>query len=108
MESAYSAASEDLNFLSVSSGLSHKEFRELIADNLRILPVVKEITSRARNGITDVDAIELIDEHLGSEAAAYGNSNQWEILRAWLLEFFPDVYRQGTFPEVFLTGSLLK
>jgi len=90
VESAYRAASEDIWRLQLEDGLSYSEFEESVATALIKLPIVSDISQRAISGITETDAIKLISTHTSSIDTA---NEQWEILREWLIEFFPNVYR---------------
>ena len=107
VESAYNAAVEDLTALMIPDGLSNEEFRSVIAARLGSLPIMAELNARARMGLSDADAIQLIVTTYGSLASIYSPEEQWEILREWLLEFFPGVYRQDTHPDAFRISTII-
>lgn len=107
VESAYRAAVEDLESLGIPQGLLLGDFRNLIAATLNDLPIVREMESHAIAGLKDSDAINLVGGYLENEESLFDASNQWEILREWLLEFFPGVYRRDTYPEVFRIAKII-
>lgn len=108
VESAYSAAVDDLVSLGPPAGLSPIEFQEFVAEILGGLSVVSEVDHRALTGLSEEDAINLLAAYHKPASDAFHASNQWEILREWLLEFFPNKYRQQTHPSLFRIARVIK
>jgi hypothetical protein len=107
VESAYRAAVDDLLAIGPPTGLLVHEFRELIAATLSNLPIVIQIAHLAARGLLEADAIKIMADFRSPSDEAYDASNRWEVLREWLIEFFPDVYRRDTYPEVFRIAKVV-
>ena len=107
VESAYAAAVRDLFFLEIPVGLPESKFRELVAASLDALPVVIDVAIGAKVGLTEEDACELIRKNSATELRGLGLTHQWEVLRAWLIEFFPNVYRHESYPDMFRISKVL-
>lgn len=107
VESALEAAKKDLSALAIPVGRSIEEFREIVTIELESLPLVTEITHEALLGLSEADAIKLVTKYLEPRVGECDPASQWEILREWLLEFFPNVYRREVYPDLFRVSRIV-
>lgn len=107
VESSFNAALEDLFSLRVPASLSKEEFRIFVTAMLDGMGLVQEISHRALSGISNEDAISLILSLHETLSDSYAPTDQWEILQAWLLEFYPTIYRREPSAEIFRIGRIV-
>ncbi|MYB32224.1 MAG: hypothetical protein F4Y20_06825 [Acidobacteria bacterium] len=105
VSSAFEAAKSDLAALSPPGGLSQDLFTEYVAGILRQAPLIAEIDGRAVAGLADPEAEEFLLDHLGGGSGAVSSYSQtWQVVKRWLVHFFPESYRLETGPEVLVKG----
>lgn len=95
LSSLYADGQEDLKVLDVPSGLALAEFRAFIASRLRTLPVVGHVDSSAVLGIdSGVGQAVARSFGLGNGERRSCTGMEWAALKAWLLHFMADRYRE--------------
>ncbi len=102
--SAVEAAKLDLLALSPPSGLPRSVFNLYIAAALKQMPLVMDIERRTASGITDDQAMNVIAATVGADELPYPPTYMWEVLKEWLIYFFPGTYRRTAQGEVFVRG----
>lgn len=107
IQSAFEAAESDLKALSLEPGLTLDQFRSRIAGILEAMPLINDIELGASLGLSDDAAIAMLEAKGDAATMPHAVSEMWEILRAWLMYFFPDRYRREAKTEVFRTGKVL-
>ncbi len=105
VKSALSAAKDDLAALSPPQGLSQDLFKVYLTGILMQMPLIAKIDEMASAGLTDTNAhdflVDIIDDPSG-----VGNCEQcWQIIKHWLICFFPDTYRFEVGQEVLVKGK---
>ncbi len=103
--SAYEAAIQDLAVLTPPQELDEALFRVFIESTLRQMPIFREIDQLAATGITDSKAQEFIRYRLNIDNDTA--KHNWEVLKRWFGEFFPDSYRLETGQDILIKGKVL-
>lgn len=103
ISSAVKTGYDDLLVLEVVEGLNEEEFKRYIAAALGQIDVVRQIAERSKGSpVTREIALEIISMARSFIASpGYDADTYWEILKAWLLYFFPKKYRVKASAEVF-------
>ena len=104
VDSAYKAAKEDLTVLSPPPGLSQSVFVNYITGFLLQTLLLAEIDKLAETGLTDAKANQFLADH---KVDVSTNNRAWDVVKQWLLFFFPDTYRLETSQEVVIKGRQL-
>lgn len=107
VQSAFEAAQTDLQSLSLEPGLTSDQFKSRVAAILDAMPLIKEIEQGAFSGLSDEAAVALLEAKGDVAEMPHASSEMWEILRAWLMYFFPDRYRREATTEVFRIGKVI-
>lgn len=108
IESTVQAAQEDLAYLRPVAGMTQAAFNAYVGGILRSLPIVERIEELLTTGTVAEDpAHSIIRELHPSMKEGYGVSDYWEVLKAWLMYFFPEVYRTRPAGEVLERSRLI-
>lgn len=106
-ESAIEAAEADLRALNVIPGLDRDRFTLTVAAILGGMPVVRKIDEAAERGIATETAVSLLEREVAGAALPYSGEETWEVLQAWLTQFFPGRYLRTPATEVFRRGRVV-
>lgn len=106
-ESSIEAAEADLRALNVTPGLDRDRFTLTVAAILGGMPVVRTIDEAAESGIAAESAVSLLEREVDGAALPYSKEETWEVLQAWLIQFFPGRYVRSAASEVFRRGRVL-
>ncbi len=102
LDSNVRAAKGDLDVLGVVPNQPKSAFVSYVGAALRTMPLVEEIDRKASAGLEDSEAIELIHAACHQGQDFMGADDAWEILKAWMIYFFPEAYRRAARGEVFV------
>lgn len=107
VESAFESAQTDLGALRLPSGLTEDLFNAEVVAVLGCMPLIREIDGAAAEGLNARDAEALISANEPTGGPAYSPSETWEVLKAWLLHFFPAHYRREAGDEILKKGKVI-
>lgn len=102
--SAFQAAEDDLKVLTIPGGLSEVHFNSMVASILSKMPFIVDIDKLTDSGLTDAAAKEFIANRLAKNSLDKGLDDDWRTIKAWLVHFFPRIYRRETDQEVLVKG----
>ncbi len=109
LDSTVMAAREDLEELQIVEGLVEDEFKRYLAASLGRVGLVQKIAQISKSvGITPDVALGLVFEvrnNMGDPR--YEVKEYWDILKAWLVYFYPDRYRLRASEEVLEQARIL-
>lgn len=105
--SAEDAARKDLQQLEIPRGLARASFEKYVGALITGFPLIQEIDSLSRRGVSDQEAISVITQAVGGQELPYGPAQAWEIVKAWLEHFLPGVYRRTPVGELWTRGREL-
>jgi hypothetical protein len=101
LESTFKAGMFDIKICKVLPGLSEDEFYQYLKTQLESHPTVQKIIDISVLGITDNVAIDIIEKDFVSvHLRDLTSDNYWEILKNWLLFFFPSKFRRRPAGEI--------
>ncbi|MFL1598515.1 phospholipase D family protein [Gordonia amicalis] len=98
-KTTFDDAQRDLDFLEVPSSINtEQEFGAFVAARLSLLPIVQDVRSRARQGITDPEGMDLVARYsiAGNGPDGSHTGDEWECLRTWLATFLSNEFRIRT------------
>ena len=101
VSSAFEAAHQDIGVLSPPPGLTQALFEAYVSGILRQMPLLTEIDKLAESDLTDAKAYDFLSDLLAGEN---DNKQVWDIVKQWLVFFFPDSYRLEAREEVLVKG----
>ena len=107
VSSAFEAAQQDLAALGPPHGLSQELFTAYVAGILKQMPFLTEIDKLASTGLTDTYAHEFLAEHLDHIKSEADQIQVWNVVKRWLIHFFPNSLRLESAQEVLVKGSKL-
>ena len=81
----------DIKDLQIRPGLSEVDFKTMIRDSLKFIPIFSRIIDDVPQGLKDTDGIERI-EAARPNLAGEDARTQWRIVREWLGVFFEDQF----------------
>jgi len=101
VESSFQAAKSDLAMLGIKPGLSFQQFRSYVSIVLGEISIIKNIDASSRDGLTDDDAIKIINDTINDSDSPYSATDLWEVFQEWLIFFFPNRYKRQASSEIF-------
>lgn len=107
VDSAFEAAEADLRSIAVGSGLPESIFNQHVAAILESMPLIREVDAAASQGLSNAEAVKIIERAKQASAMPYEADAMWEVLRAWLVHFFPHRYYREPTSEVFRHGRVI-
>jgi len=107
VESSFIAAQTDLEALEIPSGLSEARFNQYVAAVLDGMSLIQAIQAAAAKGISPEEAAAMIEAEAGAGEFAYSPKDMWEVLRSWLIHFYPNQYRREPTAEVLRRSQVL-
>jgi hypothetical protein len=101
LENTFKAGVFDIKACKVLPGLSEEEFYIYFKTQLESHPIVQRIIAITTSGITDYVAIDIIENDFAStHQLDLTSDNYWEIMKNWLIFFFPSKFRRRPVGEV--------
>lgn len=109
VESAFDAARADIKSLAIEPGFPQDHFLRRVVATLEGMPLIKEVDKQARSGkgLSDDRAISLIEAEVELNEHGPTAKERWEILREWMMFFFPNRYMREQATEVFRAGRVM-
>lgn len=105
VRSAFDAARNDLAVLSPPRGLTEDLFKAYMTGMLERMPLFSEIDRLTSSGLIDTKASELLSQRLEDGAGLVDDYiSTWQIIKAWLIHFFPEKYRLEPSQEMLVKG----
>ena len=104
VSSAFEAAQNDLAVLSPPPGLTQDLFTAYVSGILKQMPLLTQIDKLASTGLSDTKAQEFFAGQIGNDI---DNEQLWDVVKQWLVFFFPNTYRLETGEEVLVKGRQL-
>lgn len=94
IESTIQSGINDLKNLGIPKGLSEDNFYNYIRSAIAQSRIYETLTKYDSNGVSADEGTSLLTEQLDSGALIYTPDDHWEIVKAWLLYFMPDAFRE--------------
>lgn len=103
LDSVVQAGQIDLQVLQLPKGMTEPEFNRFVATILSQLPITHEINFESQAASLTTDrAVGIVNKYSQMlESINYADDIYWQILKNWLVHFFPDKYRIRSSVEVF-------
>jgi hypothetical protein len=103
VRSAFEFAQRDLRTLGPPKGYQREQFQTFVADELQKLEVIRRVVSASSTGLSDAQAIGMIDDYI-DPSLAIDARDAWKTLKSWMMHFFPEDFRIEIQQEVLVKG----
>lgn len=103
VSSAYNSAKDDLAALEPPTGLTEELFVVYIRGILWQMPVISEIDEQTKVGLADEYALGVLENYVG-EISDEELNNAWQIVKRWIMYFFPNTYRTESRQQILVRG----
>ena len=98
---------QDILSLNIPAGFSQSVFYQYVATILRQSPIVQALNDKAINPLTLDEGREFISTYILETHPDYGIGHLWDALRAWMLFFLRDEYREPSGTSDIQKGSVI-
>jgi len=106
VSSAFDLAQRDLRILGPPKSYSEEDFSRYISLHLQELEVIRKVVSKSITGLSDVQAAGMIADYI-DPSFEISPSDAWEILKKWMIHFFPEEYRIEVGQEILVKSRVI-